>query len=303
MPALKLKIRHAVIFPLLILGASLLLSGCFGPKTPQAVAKAFWQAVIAHDADAVVSYSTLSNPTAFDAFGLEWQGYTPVWGRVVIDGDQASIETRFKGPSAGREATRQCMTYLVRQKGEWKVDYRETAKDLHGGALGALFGSLGQMGHTLSKQLDASAKQFNAEMQRLGTKLQAMADSFSQQAESVLRQHAKRLQDIMRQLSDSINRALQDKNNHPSEHDRQVMVQVSDNLNDSSSLLARPGSKSLTTCNHDMGMAQQQLNSIDSGVSDSYKKQWRALGRQFQSAMQQLLDEFANSVNHQNDAQ
>jgi gas vesicle protein len=303
MPALKLKIRHAIIFPLLILGASLLLSGCFGPKTPQAVAKAFWQAVIAHDADAVVSYSTLSNPKSFDAFGLDWHGYTPVWGRVVIDGDQASIETHFTGPAGSQEGNRKCVTYLVRQKGDWKVDYPETAKDLHGGALGALFGSLGQMGHTLSKQLDASAKQFNAEMQRMGKKLQAMADSFSQQAEGVINKNAKRLQDIMRQLQDSINRALQDKHNHPSAHERQVMVNVADDLNASSNLLAHPSSKSLSACNDDMGAAQQQLNSIDSGVSDNYKTQWRALGRQFQAAMQQMLDEFANSVNHQNGAQ
>ncbi|MEJ2362102.1 MAG: hypothetical protein P8Z75_11865 [Gammaproteobacteria bacterium] len=279
---------------------TLLLSGCFGPKTPQAVAKAFWQAVIEHDAVAAAKYSTLTNAQAFTGFDLDWHGYKPEWGKVIIDGDRASIETRFSGLAGNAADKRQCVTYLVRQDGVWKVDYRRTGEDLHGGALGQLFGQLNQMGTALSKSLDASAKQLNAEMQRLGKKLQAMADSFSQQAESILNKHARELQDIMQQLRDSINRALRDKNNHPSEHERQVMVKVAADLNDSSALLAHPDTKSLTACNNDMGMAQQQLGDINTGVSDDYKDQWQALMQRFDRVMRQMLNELADSMNSEN---
>lgn len=274
----------------------LLLAGCLGPKSPQAVAKAFWQAVIEHDASEVAKYSTLGNAQAFTGFGLDWHGYKAEWGKIIIDGDQASIETRFTGPMDSTSGKRQCVTYLARQDGVWKVDYQKTGDDLHGGALGMLFGQLNQMGSALSQSLNASAKQLNAEMERMGKKLQAMADSFSQQARSILNRHARELQDIMKQLQDSINRALRDKNNHPSEHDRQVMVRVAADLNDSSALLANPDTSSLTACNNDMGMARQQLDDINGGVSDDYKKQWAALAQQFDKVMRQMLNELADSM-------
>lgn len=288
---------------IVLLCAGLLLAGCLGPKTPQEVAKAFWQAVIEQDNDEVAEYSTLDDPKTFNGFGMQWQGVKPVWGKVVIDGDQAAIETRFSGLPANDTSTRQCVTYLVRKDGVWKVDYARTGNDLQGGAIGALFGSLNQLGNTISKTLDASEKALNVEMQQLGRKLQAMSDQFSQQAGAIIEKHVKELQDIMQQLQDSINRALQDKKNHLSDQDRQTMTQVSGHLNNSSAALANPTTKSVSYCNDAMGTAQQQLDSIDGGLSDDYKQQWLALEKQFQSVMQQMLDELANSVKNDNQSQ
>lgn len=289
-------LRKSIYLCLFILFPGLFLSGCFGPKTPQEVSQAFWQAVIEHDANGVVKYSTLSNAQAFDGFGLDWKGYKPALGKVVIDGDEARIETRFNGLAGSAAGNRHCETYLVRQNGTWKVDYKMTGNDLRGGALGALFGHLQQMGNELSKSLDATAKQLNADMERLGHKLQDMADSFSQQAGPIIDKHARELQDIMRQLQDSINRALRDDDNHLNDHDKQVMTEVAANLGDSSQTLADPTTGNVTQCNYHMGMAQQRLGGIDSDVSDQYKQQWQALGKRFEKVMREMLDELANSL-------
>lgn len=298
MPVKLYTLRTRVFLPLtLLLCLALLLAGCFGPKTPQAVAKAFWQAVIAHDTDAVVQYSTLTEPQAFNGFGMDWKGLKPAWGKVIINGDQASIETRFNGPVSSETAQRQYVTYLVRKNGVWKVDYTRTGDDLRGGAIGNLFGRLGQLGDSLSKTFDDSAKALSGEMQRLGRKLQDMSDQFSQQASGIIDKHARELQRIMRQLQDSINRALQDKKNHPSDQERQAMTQVADHLHESSAALDSPTTKSVTHCNDTMMHVQQRLNSIDNGISDDYKNQWRDLTRQFQTVLHKMTDQLANSVN------
>ena len=284
-----------------MLCAALLLSGCVGPKTPQEVAKAFWHAVIENDAGEVAKYSTLSNPQDFDGFGLDWHGFTPVWGRVIIDGDQASIVTEFSSPSSNEAEKRKCVTYLVRRNDVWKVDYKLTGTDLHGGALGALFGQLNQLGTEISKSLGASVNELNLEMERLSRKLRDMTDAFSQQATKIIDKYSGELQHIMRQLAESINRALQDKNNHLSDKDRQTMTEVVADLDTSSKSLANPSTQTVTESNKQMGMAQQRLDSINRGVADDYKTQWQTLGRQFATVMRDMLDELAASVKR-NDA-
>lgn len=278
---------------------AVLLAGCLGPKSPQAVTKAFWQAVIDHDVDDVVKYSTLTNVQDYNGFGMDWKGYKPTWGKVVIDGNQASVESSFSGPIGNTSQSRQCTTYLVKQNGVWRVDYNQTSADLRGGALGHLFGQLNAMGHELSKSLNDSARQLDREIAQLGQRLQLMADDFTQQTQAIVEKHAKELQEIMRELQDSINRALQDDHNHLNNHDQQVMVKVSADLNDSSSLLANPNPRTLTACNNDMGMARQQLASIDGDVSGEYRTQWQTLSKQYESVMRQMLDELADTVKGQ----
>jgi uncharacterized membrane-anchored protein YhcB (DUF1043 family) len=296
----KAMMKKSVLLALVLMCTALLLSGCLGPKTPQEVAKAFWYSVINHDAQNVVKYSTLNNPQEFDGFGLDWHGFTPAWGRIVIDGDQASIVTEFSGPTTNAADKRKCVTYLIRSNDVWKVDYKMTGNDLHGGALGALFGQLNRLGNELSMSLDASVNELNAEMERLSRRLKEVTDSFSQQATKIIDKYADDLQQITRQLADSINRALNDKNNHPSEKDRQTMTEVAADLDTSSRALANPSTQTVTASNKQMATAQQRLDTINSGVADDYKTQWQTLGRQFATVMRNMLDELAASVKRNN---
>lgn len=286
--------------PLYVAFVMLLLTGCLGPKTPQEVSKAFWYAVIENDASAVVKYSTLTTSQDFDGFGLDWHGYTPNWGRVIIDGDEASIVTKFSNPNAGSAEKRKCVTYLVRRNEVWKVDYKLTGSDLHGGALGALFGQLNQLGNELSKNIDTSIHELNLEMERLSRKLQDTTDTFSQQASKIIEKYAEDLQHIMRQLADSINRALQDKNNHPSDRDRRTMTEVAADLDASSRNLSTPSTESVAESSKEMGMAQQRLISLNSGILDDYKQQWQSLDKQFEAEMRNMLDELTASEKHNN---
>lgn len=293
-------LKKSELLPLVLMCTALLLSGCFGPKTPQDVAKTFWLAVIDNDAHGVVKYSTLSKPEDFDGFAMDWHGYTPAWGKVIIDGDEASIVTEFTRASGSKNDNRKCVTYLVRKNDVWKVDYKSTGNDLHGGPLGILFGNLNQLGNELSKNIDSSVRVLNLEMERLSRKFKEMTDSFAQQASKIIDKHAQDLQKIMQALEESINRALQDQDNHLSDKDRQVMTEVAADLAASSKNLSSPSTESVTESNKNMGMAQLRLDSIDHGLSDDYKERWQALGRQFEQVMRTMLDELAMSANSNN---
>lgn len=287
--------RNSVILLFVALFSALLLSGCFAPKSPQDAAKAFWQAVVDNDAKDVATYSTLSKPEDFDGFAVDWQGFKPTWGKIVIDGDHASIDTEFNGPSSTETAKRHCVTYLIRKGNVWKVDYKLTQISLRGGAIGSLLGSVNQLGNELSKNLDSSVKQLDVELERLGRQFKEMADSFSQQAPKILDKHTEELQRIMKELEESINRALKDDNNDLSDRDKQIMTGVATDLADSSQHLSNPSTEAITQSNNDMGLAKQRLYSVNSGAVDDYKKRWQALFRQFEFTMQTILNELAES--------
>jgi archaellum component FlaC len=222
---------------------------------------------------------------------------------VIIDGDEASIVTEFSGPSGVETDKRKCVTYLVRKDDVWKVDYKSTGENLHGGPLGILFGKLNQLGGELSRDLDASIKDLNVEMERLSRKLKDMTDSVAQQATKIIDRHAQELQNIMNELAESIKRALQDKHNHPSDKDRQTLREVAADLDASSQHLSSPTTASVTESNQQMGSVQQRLERIDNGITDDYKQRWQALSKQFADVMKKMVDELAMSEKSKNNPQ
>lgn len=291
----KSNLIKALFLSVIALSLVLLLPGCSGPKTPQDVAKSFWQAVIENNAANVAEYSTLSKPEDFNGFSMDWHGYKPAWGKVVIDGDQASIETVFTGPTDKNKDKRHCVTYLVHRDNMWKVDYKLTQVSLTGGALGSLIGSINQLGDQLSKNLDSSMKQLDVEMERLGRKFKEMADNVSQHSSKIIQQHAQNLQNIIKELEDSINQALEDRQNNLSDRDKQVMKGVVSDLETSKQRLDSPSTETITQSNSDMGLARQHLDTVNSGKSDDYKDRWDKIFKEFEQSMQSILDEFARA--------
>jgi hypothetical protein len=108
--------------------ATLILSGCFSPKSPQDVTREFWEAVITQNVDNVIEYSTLVDTSSYDSFNKNWDDYQLILGKIVIDANQANIETKFSKIDNNNENQRNLNTYLIKQDGEWKVDYVHTAK-------------------------------------------------------------------------------------------------------------------------------------------------------------------------------
>jgi len=276
-----------------VLAASLilLLSACFNPNTPQTVSQAFWEAVVKNDAVHVVNTSTLTEARYYDGFSMDWKGYQPSFGKVIIDEKTASIESVMVSPPNSGQEDRHFTTYLVLAKGQWQVDYDRTRLSVQGGPLGVLADKLSQAGSELSRQLAFSADAFKMEMERLGKDLKEYSDKFGQQASTNIEQYAEQLRHGIKELEESINRALKDEENKLSNDDKSRLREIADELEREDRNLSAPDVDAVTRGGKRIGEKQQQLEAIDNDALDEYRQVWRDIGSRLETSLRQLMDE------------
>jgi len=187
-----------------------LLSSCQSPETPQQVAQHFWQAVIEDKPDEVVKYSTLVDVKDYDRFSMSWSGFQPSLGKITIENNNASVVSQFTPPTGTDLKERKLITYLVMQNEAWKVDYQKTRDEMKKHKAGSLFENLNQIGKDLQKQLENSADEFNSEMEQLGGKLKELSDQVGSDAAKGVEKFSNELEKSIKELEQSINRALKD---------------------------------------------------------------------------------------------
>lgn len=272
---------------------TLLLSACFAPKTPQEVAHSFWGAVINGDVGEAVSYSTLTDARDYDAFSLNWIGYQAAFERVIIEGEEASIESVFTKGEGQSVETRNFTTYLVRQNGEWKVDYLRTAESLRAGPLERLFGQLGELGESLTRQFESTSEELNEEMMSLGERLKAESESFSREMSESIERYSEELRRSLDELADSVERALEDRERNLSDSDKRTLKEVAADLNQGSENLSEPSIDSLIEGSQSASSAQLRLASVDEEAVGRYRQQWLAWQEEFEAELEAMFAELS----------
>lgn len=273
-----------------LLFTTLILTGCYGPESPQDVAQEFWEAVITHNVDDAIEYSTLVDTNSYDAFNKKWDGYQSVTGKIVIDGNQAEIETELSRINDTGKNRQELKTYLIKQDDQWKVDYVRTAESINGDALTQFLGQLDTFGKNLSDTLQDSSDKFSVEMQRLEEELKALAKSVDNEANKIVEQYGAELKKSIEQLAESIDRALKEHADDLSVEDKQKLLKVSDDLNKSQKNLSDPSISNINQSNSLIVQTQQQLDEINNVKITDYKKQWREWQFSFERELQSLLD-------------
>ncbi|WP_226664640.1 nuclear transport factor 2 family protein [Microbulbifer aggregans] len=212
-----MKLRS--LFSAATIGLAVLLSACSGPETPQQVTETFWEAAINDDTSGVVHYSTLGAAEDYDAFSTDWQNYRPQWGRVVIDGDQASVVSRLTGFEENGPRRRKFTTYLVRQDGEWLVDYERTAMSINGGVFGSLLKKFDLYSRDLSQQLDETAAEAGTQMEQMLEEFESAGKDLSEQASEALEIYSEELRRAMEEVDESLQRSLEENSENPRRQD------------------------------------------------------------------------------------
>lgn len=272
-----------------LIGSALLLAACSGPQSPQEVTKAFWESVIDNDKQDAVEYSTLTDVAQYDGFSRDWHGLQPQWGRVVIDGDRASIATRLNDPKDAGAQPREFATVLVRRDDHWKVDYARTSENIRG-PLADLFGRLGRLGEDLSRRLEAASNDTAADMDRLSDRIERFSASASEQAADRLEQFGHALRQSMRELAESAQRALDDRGDKLPEPDRRTLRGVVADLNSDSDRLAQPTLESVAQSGRTAADAQRRLDALDEDSVRAYKAQWREQGERIERELKRMLE-------------
>ena len=278
------------------LGAVLALSACFSPKSPQQVTQAFWQSVLANDVQDAVEYSTLLDAKQYDGFSRNWDGYQATWGRVVIDGDNANVETRFTKPGEDEASQRVFTTHLVRRKDQWIVDYARTKEELQGGVIGSLLGKLGEVGKEFSEQLEFAAKQLGKDLEHLANELEKQAESLEGQTTKDLEKFAEAFSESIIELRQSLKQALEEYHEQFSEQDRRMLQEVLVELDKDLQQLARPNIRILSEVSKNLAISLQRLETVSTPINTAYKRRWRALGEKVEDDMKFMIRAFSTGA-------
>ncbi|MDH5600662.1 MAG: hypothetical protein OEY78_05075 [Gammaproteobacteria bacterium] len=284
--------KFVVRFSFLI-SLSLMLSACFGPSTPQEVGQDFWQAVLENDKSDVVEHSTLTDEKYYDRFSKDWTGFQLSFGKLVIDQQAASIDTKLAAPTNSDQDSRRFTTYLVLHDEKWKVDYERTAQSIKGGVLGELFSALNQVGNELSRKIQSSADSFSREIEHMGKELEQLSREFEQQASENMEKYAEQMRKSIEALEESINRALEQEDNHLSDEDKRVLKVLADDLKKDSEKLSSPSIKTVKDGSQHMSETYTQLEMINNDAFDKYKSEWRALSQQYKETMRKMMDDLS----------
>ncbi len=270
---------------ILIPAIAILLTACFGPESPQDVSAEFWQAVVKNDAADASQYSTLKTAAEFDAFERDWRGSQLSWGRVVIDGNQASIESTYSSPEQPTAQPRSFTTYLIKDGEMWLVDYDRTASSLNGGVFGELFNTFDRFGKELSKQFNQSSQETSHELERMMEQIDAKQKAISERVTEAMEEYADDLNDILEELEDSINEALQDQQNQLTVDDQQLLQSAVYDLQQSRQALNQDSPLSIASSSLNMAAVQQKLAGVESTTLSEYQQDW-----------QKLIDEYSDDT-------
>lgn len=270
--------------------ACLLLSACAAPNTPQDVTQAFWQSMLEGDADDAAELSTLVNEAAFDGYQRDWADVNVSWGRVVIDGDQASIATTLTGLPDGDQQPLETTTYLVRLDEQWLVDYHRTGDALSRGQLfDQMLHSLDQLSERFRARFGEQSSQAAIELERMAEALEKQMSLANDRLSILLEEYGRRLEESLEALSKSIEEALKE---HPSAtpDDKRTLNQAALRLNHQRRALAEPTLQDVAQGSHTLAETQLRLNRLGNEFAD-YQTRWRAQIEATQQDLAQLMSD------------
>lgn len=276
-----------------LLAAAALMGGCANPETPQEVSRLFWQSVIENDASEADDYSTLVNEAAFDGFEQDWRGVTVQWGRVVIDGNEARIETVLEG-MARQTTPLETTTYLVRKGDEWLVDYYRTGDALAQGPLfEQVIGKLEQLGQDLQARWSTQSSELADEIERMTRDLEKQATLANERFTLLLEDYAGKLEQQLEALSRSIEEALEQ---HPSStpEDRRRLNQAVIRLDDQSQRLQEPDLQSVAMTTQVAAETRLTLAQLGDEFA-GYKAEWNQRVSDMENELAALLRQFTGA--------
>lgn len=189
--------------PVLLLAAvCVLLGACAQDLPPQDVTERFWRAVVTGHPDKLQRYVRDSDrAAATDGAGL--LGVSAVeFGRTVIDGERASVETRVT-LSGTQPLTLPLETTLVREGDTWRIDYPSTVAPIsRDGEIATVIEHIEQLGDQLKQGIDRSVGELSAAIPQVEQELSRIERAFKQRVPALREQveaFARRLEEAMKQ--------------------------------------------------------------------------------------------------------
>ncbi len=303
--------RVIQIFSLLLVGA--LLNACEQkPKSAPEVSEAFWQAVITDDSDDVVAYSTLRDIEGYDRFGREWRDMATSWGKIVIDGDVAQIDTEVSRPAEKPTDLLYFVTYLVNTDEGWRVDYQRTADAVGvSGAVVDFVGQLTSLGQNIQRQVEASSESAARQIAAFVGQLEQMAGDYHNQMDKTIDATGGRMQGLLDEFVRSLEEAVEelqepgDEVGQPgnTEASRSDIKESVEALQSSSDALKNPTIESIASAGQQLIIVTEKLARLSDQKLQHYVQRWEQLAEEFKAELANLIALFIGVDQPENKAQ
>lgn len=280
--------------------AVILVAACSKPNTPQDVASAFWQAMADNDTSDVVEYSTLGSDKGYDSFERDWADVVPSFGRIVIDGTEATIVTRLPAENAGGNERREVMTYLVETQGQWLVDYERTGEAImNPSPFSDLVGQISELSDRITASFSSSSDDMEQRLSDMARELEVYSNDVARRADKAVNEYGQELRDYMEELEESVNRALEENRQAP-ESDRKTLEQAAKDLESGSEELAEPTLEALANATHTLTETGQRLAEVSSESLERNRDEWAVKLREIREHTEQFFRDLQESLSSEN---
>lgn len=162
------------------------LSACESKKTPTETTQAFWSAMAKNNVTVAKSYCSYQSQASLPSSNTAFKESTFTYGRITIDGDQATVDAQIVPPFNNRSSF---TTFLIKENDIWKIDCQRSASSLAGNQLiDDFFNNLNEFGKNLNKQLEQQVPLIEKEIEKFGQELEKQIDNFESELKKSLPQ-------------------------------------------------------------------------------------------------------------------
>ena len=138
-----------------------LISGCKTPMTPEEISDKFWLGVKTKNVALIKKYSAEDTIANLDSKDTIPQVKTISFGKIIIDGEIAEIETILTIILNEKLMDLNIETHLKKINGQWKVDYDKTMRPLTiNHDMAELLGGVEALSQELADEIKNSVEEF-----------------------------------------------------------------------------------------------------------------------------------------------
>lgn len=176
-------------------------TGCSEVNSPLEVSEIFWDAVERGDVNTI---RKVTLPESLPESEIT-ENILPIsdveFGRIIIDGDQATVETRLTVQS-DRPLQLPIETLLLREDGEWRVDYKSTVASVQRDSpVAAMLQGLQEFNERITRAMDESVNELERSLPELERQLRSLEREMQRQLpewQQRLEEFANRMEEALR---------------------------------------------------------------------------------------------------------
>jgi hypothetical protein len=178
-----LNSKSPVVFSTGLFIIVLICNACETVKTPSETALIFWKTLAENELSKAKTYCTSASQTTLDSSLISFNKSTFDFGKIIIDGNHATVETLITPPINQKSSF---STFLIQQDKHWKIECQKSIQSLSANTLNNFFNNLNALGKDLSKQLEQQLPKIEKELNTFGKELQYQVDEFNKDLEKTL---------------------------------------------------------------------------------------------------------------------